>query len=159
MSTTIDDLFPSRFLKAADLKGQRRALTMAKITSEEIGKDKKHEPVVYFQKCSKGLVLNKTNAKRIAEVVGSKALVDWPGKSVVLYPKLVEFAGDLVEAIRVDAPSGNGVVADESASPPAEDVFGDDSALDNNNDDVPDFPVPETKPAEDKAPRKRKRSK
>ena len=107
MGTTIDDLFPSRFLKAADLKGQKRTLTISKITSEEVGKDKKAEPIIYFQKCTKGLVLNKTNAKRIAEVLGSKALADWPGKSVALYSKMVEFAGDLVPAIRIDAASGN----------------------------------------------------
>jgi hypothetical protein len=68
MSTTVDDLFPSRFLKAEDLKQQRRMLTISKITSEQIEKygdnPAKIVSVVYFQKCKKGLVLNKTNAKK-----------------------------------------------------------------------------------------------
>jgi len=159
MGTTIDDLFPSRYLKAADLKGQRRTLTISKITSEEVGKDKKAEPIIYFQKCTKGLVLNKTNAKRIAEVLGSKALADWPGKSVALYSKMVEYAGDLVPAIRIDAASSNGhVVADELAPPPEseETVFEDDAREppEDDLDDIPDFLAPA--PAEEKKPAKRR---
>jgi hypothetical protein len=152
MAISIDDLFPSRFLKAADLKGQRRTLTMSKITSEEIGKEKKKEPVVYFQKCSKGLVLNKTNAKKIAEVTGSRTIDSWPGKAVVLYPKMIEFQGEYVNAIRVDSPTSNGTaVADETAPPPAFDDEGETSAFEADedaaleafvNDDVPNFPVP-----------------
>jgi hypothetical protein len=161
MGTTIDDLFPSRYLKAADLKGQKRTLTISKITSEEVGKDKKAEPIIYFQKCTKGLVLNKTNAKRIAEVLGSKALADWPGKSVALYSKMVEFAGDLVPAIRIDAASGNGsaAVADELAPPPEseEAIFEDDAREPPGDlvDDIPDFLAPS--PAEEKKPAKRGR--
>jgi len=177
MSTTIDDLFPSRFLKAADLKGQRRTLIISKITSEEVGKDKKAEPIVYFQKCTKGLVLNKTNAKRIAEVLGSKALADWPGKPVVLYPKLVEFSGDLVNAIRIDVASGNGsaAISDGMAPPPESDdaVFEDDvdeevSPGDLADDDIREFlaPAPEgsrmasqlaVAPVEEKKPAKKRK--
>jgi hypothetical protein len=146
MNTTIDDLFPSRYLKAADLKGQKRVLTISKLTSEQVDRKKeKDDTVIYFQKCTKGLVLNKTNAKKIAEIVGSKTIGDWPGKAVTLYPKMVEFAGDLVEAIRVDYPNGAAAIplkspapaasaaspANENHSePPAESVFDD-------SDDVP----------------------
>jgi hypothetical protein len=108
MSITVDDLFPSPYLKAADLKGQRHVLTISKITSEEIGKEKKRRPVLYFQKCTKGLVLNKTNARKVAEVAGSRIIDDWVGKPIALYPKMVEFAGELVEAIRIDYPTPSG---------------------------------------------------
>src|SRR5262249_19945099 len=120
-TTTIDDLFPSRFLKVSDLMGQRRVLTISKITSEEIGREKTRKPVVYFQKCTKGLPLNKTNGKKIAEVVGSKFITDWPGKQIALYPKPdVEFAGQVGPAIRVDYPTPNGITrraADENSVP------------------------------------------
>ena len=163
MGTTIDDLFPSRYLKAADLKGQKRILTISKITSEEIGKDKKAEPIIYFQKCKKGLVLNKTNAKRIAEVLGSKTLSDWPGKSVALYSKMVEFAGDLVPAIRIDAASSNGRAAvDEFAPPPEseEAVFEDDAREPPGDlvDDIPEFLAPSDDPVESE-PAKKQRAK
>src|SRR5262249_6526195 len=156
-TTTIDDLFPSRFLKASDLMGQRRVLTISKVTSEEIGREKTRKPVVYFQKCSKGLPLNKTNGKKIAEVVGSKLITDWPGKQIALYPKQdVEFAGQIGPAIRVDYPTLNGVTpraADENwvrafdhaaeISPfedPGEQRLGSGDPW--GDDDVPDFPAP-----------------
>jgi hypothetical protein len=110
--TSIDDLFPSRFLKVSDLKGQRRVLTISKITSEETDREKSRKPVVYFQKCTKGLPLNKTNGKKIAEVVGSKLIMDWPSKKIGLYPKPdVEYAGQVGPAIRIDYPTLNGITS------------------------------------------------
>jgi len=47
------------------------------------------------------LVLNKTNARTIAKVVGSPRYAEWVGKRITLVRADVEFAGDMVEAIRV----------------------------------------------------------
>ena len=104
--TTINELFPSRFLKASDLKGQRRTVTIAKITREEVGKGKEKKAVVYFAGVKKGLILNKTNATKIAKVVGSEAIDQWVGKKITLFSAEVEFAGDLMPAIRVMNPKG-----------------------------------------------------
>lgn len=144
MVTTISDLFPSRYLKAADLKGQRRILTLSKIASEEVGRAKERKPIVYFQKCTKGMVLNKTNANKIAEVVGSKNIADWPGKQVVLYPTMVDLSGNLVEGIRVDHPTSTGAaVADPQTPPPAFDDANEDSTFgDLADDDIPEFSAP-----------------
>jgi hypothetical protein len=155
--TTIHDLFPSRFLKASDLKGQRRVLTISKITSEEIGREKKRKPVVYFQKCTKGLPLNITNGRKIAEVVGSESITDWPGKQIALYSKPdVEYAGQVGPAIRVDYPTLNDITpraADENSVPAFDDAaeispFEDtgEQPLGSGDpwgyDDVPAFPEP-----------------
>ena len=77
MGTTINDLFPSRFLKAADLNGQRRIVTIKKVTREELGKGKEKKAVVYFGEAKKGLVLNVTNARKIAAVTGSEVIDQW----------------------------------------------------------------------------------
>src|SRR5262245_28723417 len=126
--TTINDLFPSRFLKASDLKCQRRTVTIAKITREEVGKGKEKKAVVYFAGVKKGLILNKTNATKIAKVLGSEAIDQWVGKKITLFSAEVEFAGDLMAAIRVMSP--NGV---ESA--PVEDADSEDVFSSNGDDD------------------------
>jgi len=90
--------------------------------------------------------LNKTNARKIADVVGSKVIADWPGKQVVLYVKPdVEFGGELGPAIRINYPTSNGAAgADEKAAPPGALPNADeDSAFgDPANDDIPDFAPP-----------------
>ena len=128
MGTTINDLFPSRFLKAADLKGQRRIVTIKKVTREELGKGKEKKAVVYFGEAKKGLVLNVTNARKIAAVTGSEVIDQWLGKKIALVSAEIEFGGDLVNAIRVASPDGADSTEDN------EDAFltegGEESAFD-----------------------------
>src|SRR5262249_45901746 len=138
MGTSIHALFPSNFLKAADLKGQRRTVTITKITREEIGKGKERKAVVYFAEAKKGLVLNKTNAVKIAKVTGFDDYTQWPGKKIALVATEVEFKGDLTPAIRVD-----GVGSTEGGG----DVFSTDGDNDSAfggdaNDDISDSDNP-----------------
>src|SRR5262249_29773226 len=121
MGTTINDLFPSNFLKAADLKGQRRIVTITKITREEIGKSKERKAVVYFTEAKKGL--NKTNAVKIARVTGSEDYTRWPGKKIALIAIEVEFKADLTRAIRVMSPDS---AAELAAVENGEDAFAED---------------------------------
>ena len=100
----IQGAFPSQFLKAADLQGRRATVTIAGVTMEDIGSDTK--PVLHFQGKDKGLVLNKTNANMITEIVGSDETDDWKGKRVTLYPTKTDFQGKRVDAIRIDYPEG-----------------------------------------------------
>jgi hypothetical protein len=62
--------------------------------------------VVQFRKRDKKLVLNKTNAETIARMLGDDT-DDWIGKEIQLYPAQVNFAGQMVPAVRVyeDAPA------------------------------------------------------
>lgn len=95
----ISNAFPSKYLKAADLQDRQVKLVMSRVEMETIADDEK-KPVIYFSKTQKGLVLNKTNSKAIAKVYGDDT-DDWGGKEIVLFPALVDFRGDQVEAIRV----------------------------------------------------------
>lgn len=94
----INAAFPSAYLKAADLNGQRVTVTMSHVKEEKIGEDKR--PVLYFQGKEKGIVLNKTNANSIASAYGFDT-DDWAGQRIEIFPMDVEFQGKMVEAIRV----------------------------------------------------------
>lgn len=97
----IDSVFPSHYLKASDLQGASPVVTIDRLEVEPIGRNKEMKPVLYFVGKDKGLVLNKTNASKIAQFAGSKDTDDWHGTRIRLYATEVEFQGDTVEAIRV----------------------------------------------------------
>jgi hypothetical protein len=94
-------LFPSKWLAAADLMGEDRIVQVKQIIpSEEVGQSKDKRPVVYFQGVEKGLVLNKTNAKRIAKLYGPDT-DKWLGKPITLYPSECDFGDETVPCLRV----------------------------------------------------------
>jgi hypothetical protein len=96
----INALFPSKYLKASDLHGDTR-VTIVGVETQEVG-DREQKPVVVFREAHlRPLVLNRTNANSIAEVLGSPMVRDWVGKQVTLYPATTEFQGKRVPCIRV----------------------------------------------------------
>lgn len=97
----INDQFPSKFLKAADLNGSQIVVTIKDCIVESIGEDRR--PVLYFAGKEKGVVLNKTNATNISDVYGPDT-DEWVGKKVVLYTAYVDFQGRSVESIRIRKP-------------------------------------------------------
>jgi hypothetical protein len=60
----VDNMFPSKYLRAADLPRPGMTLTIDAIQQEQIGGDDKY--VLYFLEEERGLALNKTNALAIA---------------------------------------------------------------------------------------------
>ncbi len=95
------NLFPSKYLTAADLEGAERVLTIRTITPvEEVGQSKDKRPVAYFDGTTKGMVLNKTNAKRIAKLYGNDVSA-WVGRQITIYPSECDFGDDVVPCIRV----------------------------------------------------------
>jgi len=98
-----DAAFPSKYLKAGDLGESGAVVTISRMAVEPVGQNKEIKPVLYFAGKEKGMVLNKTNAKKIASLVGSADMDDWTGKTIRLYASETEFNGDTVECIRVKA--------------------------------------------------------
>ena len=100
---SIDDTFSSPFLKAADLPDEGLAVEISEVDFQIFGKgaDREKKPILSLDGHNKMLVLNKTNARTIAKVVGSPRYAEWVGKRITLVRADVEFAGDMVEAIRV----------------------------------------------------------
>jgi hypothetical protein len=97
----INESFPSNYLKASDLQGRPVVVTIKEIKFESVGREKDMKAVVYFVGKDKGIVLNKTNAKKITEITGSPLTEEWEGHAIVIYPTETEFAGETVECIRV----------------------------------------------------------
>jgi hypothetical protein len=98
----LDTLFPSDYLKAADIL-QPRMMTIRAIKLEEIGQDKTSKPVLFFSEETRGMVLNKTNAAMIAHTYGNET-DSWLGRPVELHVEPVQFQGRVVDAIRVSIP-------------------------------------------------------
>mgnify|MGYP001581960348 CR=1 FL=1 len=96
----INDQFPSKYLKASDLKGREVTVTIARIEMEALAQGEKPKPVLYFVGKEKGVVMNKTNAMNLAAGYGPET-EDWLNMPVVLFPVWTDFQGKSVEAIRI----------------------------------------------------------
>lgn len=95
----VDDIYPSKWFRAADLKGQANQVTIRDVDCGEVGE--KQQIILIFNGEWKPLGLNKTNAQAIADLYGSDT-DDWIGASLVLFPTRVDFQGKMVDAVRVD---------------------------------------------------------
>ena len=95
----LDQMYPSKWLKAGDLQGQTIPVVIMRVVMEDVG-DEAGKPVAYFQGKEKGLVLNKTNAMSIGLVHGQDT-DGWTGKTIELFPAVVMFQGQNVPCIRV----------------------------------------------------------
>jgi hypothetical protein len=98
-----EELYPGRFLKAADFKGQKVTLTIARVKIDELEGDKgpQIKGVIGFQKTEKEWALNKTNGICLKDMFGKK-VQEWVGKRVTLFASVIEsgrFKGD--DCIRV----------------------------------------------------------
>ncbi len=114
----INDSFPSNYLKASDLGGRPVVVTIRSVEFEPVGRDKEIKGVVYFVGKKKGVVLNKTNARKITEIAGSALTEEWQGTAIAIYPTETEFAGEMVECIRVKAVGKIGMQRMTPAAPP-----------------------------------------
>lgn len=97
----VSELFPSKYLSAADLDGDT-TVTIEGVSSAEM-KNKQNqteEKPVLILKDFKPVVLNLTNAKTIAAMYGDDT-DNWEGRQIVLYVAEVDAFGETKEAIRV----------------------------------------------------------
>lgn len=98
----IGEAFPSNYLKFSDCEPDI-TLTITNCTMDELGQgaEKETKPVLHFKETDKGLVLNKTNANTIQEVLKSDDTDNWIGKRITLGAAEVEYAGRVMMGIRV----------------------------------------------------------
>lgn len=140
----ISEEFPSKYLKAADLKDRNVLVVMANVEKEEIGKDMKL--ILYFKGKDRGLVLNKTNSNSIVEAYGDDT-DDWFGKELVLFPVMTDFQGKSVEAVRVRAPQAKDRPQQRRTDPISSGPVGNDynsgparqNIIPDDRDEHPDF--------------------
>ena len=101
-----DEVFPSKYLKAADLNGKALCATIERAPLEPLKNPEGKEQlktVLYFVKATKTFPLNRVNWDSVADICGDDT-EDWPGKKIELYPAMTEMAGKRVACIRVRAP-------------------------------------------------------
>lgn len=147
----INDVFPSKYLKASDLGGAERVVTISHVDFEPVGPDREMKAVIYFNGKQKGMVVNKTNANAVASISGSALTEDWAGTRVALYPTEASFAGNTYEVVRIRRPKAPtpgksattakpvAVAKPKPAPAPEPEPAPDDSWLDG---DIPGEPVP-----------------
>ncbi len=80
----INDIYPSKYLSAADLQNKDVAVTIEKVEMEEFEDNgrKVTKPVVYFQGSAKAMIFNKTNATTVADLTGQDNTDNWPGARI-----------------------------------------------------------------------------
>lgn len=98
----IDEAFPGKYIKASDLQGRDVPVVITAVEFEKVGDGSK--PVVYFRNRDRGLVLNKTNARTIAEIYGDET-EDWISKEITLWPTRTDYAGKMMPCIRIRYPN------------------------------------------------------
>ena len=115
--SNINDAFPSKYLKASDLKGQQPVVTIRQVEMELVGRNKERKLVMYFKDKEKGMVLNKTNANKIMSIVGSALTEDWTNHQIRLYPSVTTFQGEEVECVRVKAIGAERITLSKPVTP------------------------------------------
>ena len=106
----MSDAYPSNYMKADDLEEGDLTVTIRDespvefVEFQQKGKPTPvHKPVLFFKaprEC-KALVLNKTNWKTIAQVLGTDETDEWAGRQITLYATEVESFGEMTMAVRV----------------------------------------------------------
>ena len=100
-SKTIDDFFPSEWLKADDIPDNKfLVLTIKSLEWEEIGFDKEVKPVMTFNEINKKIVINKTNGKTLESLYG-KLIENFINKKIILQKQPVEYKGTTTLGVRI----------------------------------------------------------
>lgn len=111
-------LFDPRFISAEDLDGREVTLTIAGVEKckdiHNMQTQKEEEkPIIVFTETHKTgklagqpikMVLNITNAKKIAELYG-RHFEQWVGKRITIYPVAIKAFKTTLDAIRVKKPA------------------------------------------------------
>jgi hypothetical protein len=98
----VSDLLGGRYLAAQNIPEPLK-VTIVGAERAEIEEDDKSlvtKLVVHFQELQKPLLCNKTNLNMLVHLHGRDS-DEWIGKQVIIQSEPVEFAGKIVEALRV----------------------------------------------------------
>ena len=102
-----DEVFPSKYLRAADLQGSPITVTIESATYETLkSKEGKEQgkTVLSFKSGKKVLPLNMTNWDSVAAICGGDD-AEWRGCKIELYPSTTPMGGKIVDCIRIRPPA------------------------------------------------------
>ena len=129
---TRDEVFPSKYLKAADLKGKPHTVIIESAPYETLkGLDGKEaqKTVLHFKNAEKTLPLNLTNFDAVCGATGFPDTEDWPGQRIELHPTKTTMGGKTVDCIRIRPPSASRPTAVVVPPPPVQ--------TDEGSDEIP----------------------
>lgn len=102
---SLEDIYggSSKFLKAADLQGGKPVVEIedADVHENTYNGETKKQIVLKFVGKEKCLGLNKTNARKIAALIGTEDFLEWIGWRIRLFEDQTELDGKTVPCIRV----------------------------------------------------------
>lgn len=108
----INEAFPSAYINAAALNGQKHTVEIERFDRECEMPDGSVKPGVYFKDRRAGLILNRTNATVLESILGQET-DSWVGKCIELRTEKVNFQGQMVDGVRV-APATAATAAAQS---------------------------------------------
>lgn len=118
----IDDIYPSRYLKANKLNGHTVCVRIKECKIEEVGQECERKAVLYFENNTQALILNKSNLIAVAEALGTKETEQWRGGRVKLYTATKPYRGKEVPCICV-APAPNPLPGEGGMQPEDDGAF------------------------------------
>jgi hypothetical protein len=94
------EAFPSKYVKAADVKAKSIVAVISHVAQETVGQgqDQQEKHVLHFE-IGKPLVLNRTNWDALEE--GFDDSDNWAGQKIKLYAARTQYQGKMVDAVRV----------------------------------------------------------
>jgi hypothetical protein len=103
----VNDIFPSKYLKAHELQGHTPTVIIERVGVESVRSRTKVDtkPALYFKGKAKGLLLNKTMAQAVAQIAHSPLTERWVGVAVTLYATTDTFGTTTHDVIRIKAPA------------------------------------------------------
>ena len=97
------DALPGRYLAGDDLD-EEVIVTIDRVVMESFRDPRTRvetrKPVMYFQRAKRGLIVNRTNWRTVADLYGDES-DNWTGKRIVLAPAMVDAYGKQTKAVRV----------------------------------------------------------
>jgi hypothetical protein len=97
---TVDDYYPSKYLKSEDLDGEDVVVTIERVGEDLFEDDegrKRPKPILHFREDVKPLIVNKTNFKKIAEVAGKDHNTWPPATRLILFPDKLPNGNDTIK--------------------------------------------------------------
>lgn len=122
MQETVDDIYPSRFIKGKDVKKLIK-VTISKSEKEDF--PDKPKIVLGFDELDKEFVLNKTNALKMEKITGTGNFREWVGEVIILFPVVIPYKGEDTPGIRVK--SIDEIQEEEIPEPEGEEIEDEDT--------------------------------
>ena len=119
MPSMMEDFFPSKWLRGDDLRG-RTAATIVELRKEAIGRERAEKAVLFLRNL-KPLILNRENAERLVQALGTDDYTRFPGMRIALSVEQREWDGKQLRVVMIDPAAPAPRQMPEPTPAPAED--------------------------------------